>query len=119
MNASILAWANTWASAALHRSPAPMRGNLDDGVLPAIAQRMTVRLVLSSFAAGACGTPAWLNDVVCRRSAEHGKPARTRQPVEGGLHHRSDMSVDLVDIGIFTELGHIDGFQHLHDDLAG
>ena len=42
------------------------------------------------------------------------------QIVQRGLHHRADMSVDLVDIGVVAELrGDVDRLEHTGDDLGG
>ena len=51
--------------------------------------------------------------------AQHREPAFARQLVERGLHHRADVEVDLVDVGILAELRRdVDRLEHLRDDLG-
>ena len=58
----------------------------------------------------------------CRESlesAQNRKPPLAAQPVEGGLHHRADVGVNFVDVGILAELGgDVDRPQHLVNDLG-
>src|SRR5271166_4582861 len=52
-------------------------------------------------------------------SAQYGEPALARKLVEGGLHHRAHVGVDLVDVGFLAELGEdVDGLEHLSNDLS-
>jgi hypothetical protein len=51
-------------------------------------------------------------------SAQHRKPALLRERVERSLHHRTHMSIDLVNVRIIAELGgNVDWFEHLSGDL--
>src|SRR5690348_18276097 len=51
-------------------------------------------------------------------SAQDRKSALLGQPVPRGLHHRPDVLVDIVDVGVFTEArGDVDRFEDLGDHL--
>src|ERR1700730_6055414 len=51
--------------------------------------------------------------------AEDGEPALAGQPLERGLHHRTHVGVDLVDVRVLAEAGgDVDRLEHLGDDLG-
>src|SRR5258708_13569881 len=53
-----------------------------------------------------------------RTSAQDREPALLGQPVQRGLHHRTDMLVHLGDVGVLAELrGDVDLLEDLGDNL--
>src|SRR5271170_907621 len=53
-----------------------------------------------------------------RTSAQDREPALLGQPVQRGLHHRTDVLVHLGDVGVLAELrGDVDRLEDLGDNL--